>query len=161
VKTLSAQTARSGGVLKVILIIVASLVILAIVAFGALIWWGKSMIDKAGGLEAFATQVAAKGVEMFEPELRKVLSVEDQKQLTDGIQMLKDKAGSLSAPQLEAIGQAVQKLSDQMQDGSVTAEEGKAFVTELTRILNEPAGTPSGDTSAVPEPAASPAATAP
>jgi uncharacterized protein YoxC len=162
VKFPTTHPARSGGVLKVILIIVAVLVVMAIVGFGALIWWGKSVIDKAGGVEAFATQMVAKGVEMLEPELRKVLSEEDQKLLMQDIQALKEKAGTLTAAQLEEIGKAVQKISDQMQDGSVTPEEGKAFVTELTRILTQPAAAPaasapdSAPSDATPAPAATP-----
>lgn len=146
-----APRARKGGVLQVVLIVVGVVVLLGIVLLVAGGWYAKTKIDAAGGLQSFASQMMGKGIEMMKPELDKALQEGDRARLAGAIQMLQEKGASLTPEQIEAISDAVQKLSQQAQGGSLSETQALAFVDELVRQL-----TPAAPGAEIPAPAPEP-----
>lgn len=128
---------QHGGVLKVVLITGGVLFLLIIVAVIGAGWYGKKKLDEAGGIQGFATQMMAKGIDALKPELEKVLPAEDVQRLNEDLATLKEQASKLSPEQIEAVANALQKVADKMKQGAVTEADAKTFVDELSAALKQ------------------------
>jgi uncharacterized protein YaiI (UPF0178 family) len=134
----SVFTNQRGGILKIILIVIGSLALLLLMALIGAGWYGKKKIDEAGGMQAVATKLLTKGVEVLKPEVEKALSAEDAQRFQKALSTLQQKATQLTPDQTMALSQTVRTLSEKMQAGSLSETDAKMFVDELTKLLESP-----------------------
>lgn len=126
---------KKSSVLKYIALGCVGVLVLVTATCVGLGFWAKSKLEKAGGPQAFATQMISKGGSAL---ALPALPAEEREAAKKVLEDLQAKAKSFTKEDIQALGNAMDRLNKAYKaNHTITPDDARAFITECKAIVDK------------------------